>query len=85
MYGIEAIGYVGIWGPKGIPDYALDKLEDAFARAVKDPNFIGVMKRMSLPVVYMNRQQLDKEMRESFPKTGQAVKALMAEEAKEKK
>ncbi len=82
MYGIEDAGFVGIWGPRGIPDPVLDKLEDAFAKALKDPNFISVMKRMNLPVVYMNRRQLDKHMKELFPKMGRAVKTLVAEEAK---
>jgi tripartite-type tricarboxylate transporter receptor subunit TctC len=85
MYGIEDAGYVGIWGPKGIPDYILDKLEDAFVKGLKDPNFVTVMKRMNLPVVYMNRRQLDKEMRPLFTKMGQAVRTLMAEEAKKMK
>jgi tripartite-type tricarboxylate transporter receptor subunit TctC len=85
LYGIESIGYVGIWGPKGIPDPILDKLEDALTKGMKDPTFVGLMKQMSLPVVYMNRRQLDKEIREMFPKAGRAVQTLMAEEAKEKK
>jgi tripartite-type tricarboxylate transporter receptor subunit TctC len=85
LYKIEATGYVGIMGPKGLPDSISDKLSDTFATAVKDPNFIKVMKQMGLPIVFMNRQQIDKEMKDAFPKIGQAMKVLLAEDAKAKK
>jgi tripartite-type tricarboxylate transporter receptor subunit TctC len=85
LYGTEAIGYIGVWGPKGLPDPILDKLEDAFARGLKDPNFMKVMNQMQIPIVYINRRQIGNEMKDLFPKVGRAVKTLMAEEAKGEK
>ena len=55
LYGIRVPNFMGIFGPKGMPEYALKKLDDAFAKAVKDPNFIKVMEQMGTPVVYLNR------------------------------
>ena len=76
---------MGVWGPKGIPEYVLEKLDDAFAKAVKEPYFINVMNRMYTPVVYMNRAEVNRYVREEFPKVGEIMKILRAEEAKGKK
>lgn len=85
MYGIQLPSFMGAWGPKGLPNYVLTKLDDAFAKGVKDPSFINIMNRMSMPVVYMNRAELEKEVGDMLPKAGKILKILIEEEAKEKK
>jgi tripartite-type tricarboxylate transporter receptor subunit TctC len=85
MYGVIVPSIMGVWGPKGLPDNVLSKLDDAFAKGVRDPGFINIMNKMSMPVVYMNRAELEKEVKEMFPKAGKILKILMAEEAKENK
>ncbi len=85
LYGIVAPSYMGVWGPKGLPNYVLEKLDDAFAKGVKDPMFIDSMKKMYMPIVYLNRTEVTKEVKEVFPKIGEMFKILRAEEAKEKK
>ena len=72
-------------GPKGIPGYVLNKLGHAFAKAVKYPDFIKVMDRLLIPVVYMNRVQMTKHMEELYNQGGEFRKMLKAEDAKEKK
>jgi tripartite-type tricarboxylate transporter receptor subunit TctC len=85
LYGIEATSHIGVWGPRGLPDYVLERLEDAFAKAVKDPNFINAMNRAYAPLVYMNRAEVNKDIRELTPKYAEILKKIKAEEAKEKK
>jgi tripartite-type tricarboxylate transporter receptor subunit TctC len=85
MYGVIPPSIMGVWGPKGLPGHIVAKLEEAFAAGVKDPNFINVMNRMAMPVVYMNKSELEKEVKEMFPKAGKILKILMEQEAKEKK
>ena len=85
LYGFSIPNLLGIFGPKGLPDYVLKKLDDAFAKAVKDPEFIKVMNQMYMPVHYMGRAQVSKHVEETFPKIGEIMKGLKAEEAKEKK
>jgi len=75
----------GIWGPKGMPGHVLKKLDDAFARAVKDPDFIKVMKSMSMPVVYMNREEINDYARENLPKVGEVMRILKAQEVPQAK
>jgi len=84
LYGIVASTYMGVWGPKGLPNYVLEKLDEAFAKGVKDPNFIDVMNRMCTPVVYMSRSELNKDVNEMFKKGREMLKILRAEEAKVK-
>ncbi len=85
LYGISIPNLVGVVGPKGLPDYILNKLGDAFAKAVKEPSFIKFMHQMSTPIVYMDKKEMSSYVRETFSKTGNIVRMLKAEEAKEKK
>jgi len=85
VYGIVPPSIMGIWGPNGLPPYAVKKLEDAFSKAVNDTTFINVMSKMYMPVVYVSRTQLEQEVKEELPKVGEIIKALMAQEAKERK
>jgi tripartite-type tricarboxylate transporter receptor subunit TctC len=85
LYGFSIFTLFGVFGPKGMPEYILKKLDDAFANTVKDPNFIKVMNQMYAPIVYMDRIQMKKYIDETIPKVGEIVKGLKAEEAKEKK
>lgn len=85
MYGASIPNILGLFGPKGLPDYVLKKLDVAFAKAVKDPDFVNFMNRAVTPVVYMDRFQLQKHVEETFPKVREIVKVLQAEEAKAQK
>ncbi len=85
LYGFSIPNLMGVWGPKSIPNYVLKKLDEGFAKAVKEPDFIHVMNRMYTPVVYMNRDQMNKYVEETRPKVAEIIKALKAEEAKARK
>jgi len=85
LYGFDSPAFLGVWGPKGLPEYVVKKLDDAFTKAVEDPRFVEVMNRMYMPIVYMDRAKMEKEVNEMFPKMGEIVKILRAEEAKVKK
>lgn len=85
LYGFSIINVMGVLGPKGLPDYVLKKWDDAFAKVVKDPDFVSSANRMYTPVVYMNRAQLNKHLEEIYPKAGEIIRMLQAEEAKQKK
>jgi tripartite-type tricarboxylate transporter receptor subunit TctC len=67
MYGFAIPNLLGIFGPKDLPDYVLKKLDDAFLKAVRDPDFIGVMNRMQMPVAYGWDKMTS--MEETFPKS----------------
>jgi tripartite-type tricarboxylate transporter receptor subunit TctC len=85
LYGVSIPKALGVMGPQGLPENVLNRLDDAFAKAIKDPDFIKVMDRMHIPVVYMNRAQMNKHMDELYRQGAEFIKMLKAEESKEKK
>ncbi len=85
LYGFFPPNLMAVWGPKGLPEPVLKKLENAFAFAVKDPDFIKVANRALYPVVYLDRIELNREVKEMFPKIGQIIETLRVEETREKK
>lgn len=48
---------LNIAGPKGIPKPITQKLETAFAAAMKEPAFIKCMKDLAYPIVYRNGKE----------------------------
>jgi tripartite-type tricarboxylate transporter receptor subunit TctC len=85
LYGITIPNLVGVVGPRGLPQNILSKLNDAFAKAVRESSFVKFMNQMSTPIVYMDGNDMSRYVEETFSKTGKVIKMLKAEEAKEKK
>ena len=49
---------MNIFAPKGINPAIPKKLEDAFTKAMKEPEFINGMKKLRIPIVYRNSKEL---------------------------
>ena len=49
---------LNVFGPKGIPEGIVKKIEEAFTRAMKQPAFINGMKELRLPMVYRGSKEL---------------------------
>ena len=61
------------------------KLDDAFAKAVRDPDFVKVMNQMHMPIMYLNRTEMTKYVDSTTQKTGELIKWLKEDEAKDAK
>ena len=85
LYGFEACNYMGIWGPKGIPNFVLKRLDDAYAKAVRDPDLGKVMKRTFANIAYIDRHKLDKELEVLFKEVGETLREIKAKEEEEMK
>ena len=48
-----------VFGPKGMPEGIIKKIEEAFTKAMKQPTFINGMKELRLPIVYRNSKELN--------------------------
>ncbi len=59
MYGLPYPMYISVIAPKAVPDPIALKLEDAFAKAMKEPDFVKGMKELHLPVIYRSGKELD--------------------------
>jgi tripartite-type tricarboxylate transporter receptor subunit TctC len=57
-YNIPCRLFMGIHGPKGIPEIAVRKLDDAFMKGMKEPEFVKGMKELLLPIFYRNSKDL---------------------------
>ena len=57
-YDFPAPYYACVAAPKGVPDGIARKVEDAFAKASKEPAFLAGMKKLHLPVVYHNSEEI---------------------------
>lgn len=64
-------------GPKGIPDGIVRKLDDAFAKAMKQPSFIKGMKEdLRLPTLYRSSKELNDYVAHNYESYGQILKEM---------
>ena len=59
LYGLPYPMYFTVITQKAVPDAIVNKLEDGFRQAMKEPAFIKGMKELNLPVAYRNGKDLD--------------------------
>jgi len=57
-YEIPFPAIIAIMAPKGLPDGIAKSLEDAFAKAMKEPAFIEGMKKLNFPILYRSGREL---------------------------
>ena len=65
-YDIPAPTFLNVAGPKGMPDPVVNKLDDAFRKAMKEPGFIQGMKDLRLTIYYRNGKDLDNLVATSY-------------------
>lgn len=65
-YNLVAEGFVGIGGPRGIPDIIAVKLEQAFTEALKDKAYLELIKKLALVEDYKSSKEFSKFIQESF-------------------
>ena len=64
-------------GPKGIPEEIVQKLEDAFTKAIKEPAFIkGMREDIRLPIVYRNSRDLNAYVAHNYEAYGRMLKDM---------
>ena len=73
-YNIPEPGYISVTGPKGIPKEIVEKIEKAFAEAMKQPAFIKGMKELRLPIVYRNSKELSDLVAYNYEYWGKVIK-----------
>jgi tripartite-type tricarboxylate transporter receptor subunit TctC len=82
LYGLEGAGFgggfAGIIAPKGLPKAILEKLHDAFKKAMEDPDYRAVSEKFDLLVSYRNPE----DFQNLLQKTEEAITAYAKEERK---
>jgi tripartite-type tricarboxylate transporter receptor subunit TctC len=75
-YDMVSPGPIGLIGPKGIPKPIVAKLHDAFKKAMDDPDFRAIMKKLDMNLLYQNSEDYEKYVREDSERIGKLVKKL---------
>ncbi len=66
LYGLPYPMYISIITQKAVPDAIVKKLEDAFARAMKEPSYVNGMKELHLTVSYRSGKEIDAYVAQSY-------------------
>jgi tripartite-type tricarboxylate transporter receptor subunit TctC len=75
-YDLVSPGPIGIIGPKGLPKPMVQKLHDAFKKAMEDPEFLAVMKSFDMNTLYLNSEDYDKFVRQDSERIQKLVQKL---------
>ncbi|MEW6185820.1 MAG: tripartite tricarboxylate transporter substrate binding protein [Thermodesulfobacteriota bacterium] len=63
-------------GPAGMPPAVVEKLQNAFAQAMKSKAFLDAMDKFDLPPAYLGSQDLTKLIQRDYQETGELIKGL---------
>ena len=75
-YDLVSPGPIGLIGPKGLPKPIVQKLHDAFKKAMDDPEFLAVMKSFDMSTLYLNTEDNEKFIREDSARIQKLVQKL---------
>jgi len=75
-FATEAPFWIGVAGPKGIPNEILQKLEKAFEKAAKDPSFDEALERIHMLPVYRSGEEFKKVVFRDYDIQGELIKKL---------
>lgn len=67
---------VGVYGPKGIPQPIVDKLQDSFKKAMDDQQFQSVLNKMDMTMFYLNARDTDKYLRDDSEQVAKILKKV---------
>lgn len=73
-YDFVALSYLGVVGPKGLPEPIVKKLEDVFKKARGQQSFIEFEKKMGLFPMYETGKEFERRNMEIFQKVGKILK-----------
>jgi tripartite-type tricarboxylate transporter receptor subunit TctC len=75
-YRIPVPMFLNVAGPKGLPEGIVRKLEDAFVKASKEPDFIKGMKTLRFTVVRRNSKDLEEYVSENYEAFAKLLKEM---------
>ncbi len=75
-YGFYGLSLQSIYGPKGLPDYAKEKIHNAYKKAMNDPSFLESARTLNVVITYMSGKDYEKIWRSQYDEMGKIIKAL---------
>ncbi len=65
-----------IMGPKGLPKPIVTKVHDAFKKAMDDPEYQAILKKLDMSNIYLNSEDLEKAVRQESEEIAKIVQKL---------
>ena len=75
-YKIVSDPYVGIMGPKGMPQKIVSVIHDAFKKAMDDPGFQSAMEKFGMPLLYLSSEDYAKYVQQDSVRIVNLLKRL---------
>ena len=75
-YGFYGLSFQSIYGPKGMPEYVRENLQNAFKKAMSDPSFVQAAKTFNAVVAYMGGRDHEKLWRSQYHEMGKIIRDL---------
>jgi len=76
VYNFFGMAYMGLMGPKGLPQPIVQKIHDAFRKALDDPTFQTFIENYGLEIVYLNTEDYVKSLKEESERVRKTVQRL---------
>ena len=70
------LSYMGIYGPKSLPETIRQKLEDVFKNAMKDRSFQEMLKRYYIEEAYLSGKEYSEKWKAMYPGMGKILNTL---------
>jgi tripartite-type tricarboxylate transporter receptor subunit TctC len=70
------LSYMGIYGPKGLPETIRQKLEDVFKNAMKDRSFQEMLKQYYIEEAYLGGKEYSEKWKSMYPAMGKILNTL---------
>ncbi len=67
---------LSLMGPAGMPKEAVEKIQNAFAEAMKSKIFLDVMDKFDMPPAYLGSEALTKFVHKDYQDNGELIKTL---------
>lgn len=75
-YDVPCPMFMGVQGPKDIPEGIVKKIEEAFTLAMKEQSFINGMEKLHIPIVYRNSKELGDYVLTNYEAYGRLLKEM---------
>ncbi len=75
-YNFDVVSWLALAAPKGVSKNIMEKLNHAFNKALEDPEFLKIMDRIYVPVVYRTADEFKKLVAEGYKENEKLIREL---------
>jgi len=84
-YDFDVVSWLALGTPKGVPKNILEKLRISFKKALDDPEFLKLMDRIYVPVVYRSAEEFKKLVERDYKVNERIIYELGLHKSQQKK